>query len=48
MMVDLVANKWTEPAPVKIHKPGLNEANAKRLWEVSEQLTGVHFAELDK
>lgn len=36
------------PAPVKIHKPGLNEANAKRLWEVSEQLTGAHFVGLDK
>ncbi len=25
-----------------------NEANAQRLWEVSEQLTGVRFAQLDE
>jgi len=36
------------PAPAKIHKAGLNDANAKRLWEVTEKLTGVRFAELDK
>jgi len=34
------------PAPAKIHRAGLDETNAKRLWEVSEQLTGVHFAGL--
>ncbi len=36
------------PAPARIHRPGLDDVNAKRLWEVSEQLTGVHFAELDQ
>lgn len=36
------------PAPARIHKAGLDDATAKRLWEVTEQLTGVRFAELDK
>lgn len=35
------------PAPAKIHKAGLNEANARKLWQVSEELTGARFAELD-
>lgn len=36
------------PAPAKIHKAGLDDATAKRLWEVSEQLTGVRFIALDR
>lgn len=36
------------PAPAKIHKAGLDDATAKRLWEVSEQLTGVRFTALDR
>lgn len=35
------------PAPAKIHKAGLDDATAQKLWQVSEQLTGVRFAELD-
>jgi len=36
------------PAPAKIHKAGLDDAAAKRLWEVSEQLTGARFTALDR
>ncbi|MBV2233931.1 MAG: SDR family oxidoreductase [Sterolibacterium sp.] len=35
------------PAPAKIHKAGLDDAAAQKLWQVSEQLTGVRFVELD-
>lgn len=35
------------PAPAKIHKAGLDDASAQRLWDVSEQLTGARFAALD-
>ena len=35
------------PAPAKIHQAGLDEANARKLWQVSEELTGLRFAELD-
>ncbi len=34
------------PAPAKIHKAGHDDTTARRLWEVSEQLTGVRFTEL--
>ena len=34
------------PAPAKIHKAGRDDVTAKRLWEVTEQLTGVRFTEL--
>jgi NAD(P)-dependent dehydrogenase (short-subunit alcohol dehydrogenase family) len=36
------------PAPARIHKVAQNAADARRLWEVSEQLTGVRFAALEK
>ncbi len=32
------------PAPAKLPARSLNEADARRLWSVSEQLTGVSFA----
>ena len=32
----------------QVRTAGLDDATAKRLWEVTEQLTGVRFAELDK
>lgn len=35
------------PAPARIHKAGRDDAGARRLWEVSEKLTGAHFAGLD-
>lgn len=35
------------PAPAKIHAAGLNEANARKLWTVSEQLTGARFPALN-
>ena len=35
------------PAPAKIHKAGRDEATAQKLWEVSEQLTGTRYTELD-
>lgn len=34
------------PAPARIHRVASNADTARRLWEVSEQLTGVRFAEL--
>ncbi len=30
-----------DPVPVKLPKPALDEAAARKLWDVSEQLTGV-------
>lgn len=35
------------PAPARIHKAGRDDAAASKLWQVSERLTGVRFAELD-
>lgn len=35
------------PAPAKIHQAGLDEAAARKLWQVSEELTGQRFAALD-
>lgn len=35
------------PAAAKIHKAGLDEAAARRLWQVSEELTGQRFSALD-
>jgi len=36
------------PVVVKSNDASHNEADARQLWEVSEQLTGVCFAQLDK
>jgi NAD(P)-dependent dehydrogenase (short-subunit alcohol dehydrogenase family) len=33
-----------DPIPVKLPKPALDEAAARRLWEVSERLTGVAWS----
>ncbi len=35
---------WGEPAKAYINAPARNTENAKRLWHVSEELTGVKFA----
>ncbi|SMB22438.1 Short-chain dehydrogenase/reductase SDR [Sterolibacterium denitrificans] len=35
------------PAPAKIHEAGRDEASARKLWQVSEELTGARFDELD-
>ncbi len=32
------------PAPARLHTAVLAEATAQRLWQISEQLTGIHFA----
>ncbi len=34
------------PAPARAHRAALNPDDARRLWEASERLTGVHFAGL--
>jgi hypothetical protein len=31
------------PVPVPVPKPALDEAAAHRLWELSEQITGVQW-----
>ncbi len=35
------------PAPAKIHRAGLDDETARKLWEVSEKLTGARFAALE-
>ena len=32
------------PVPVRIPRPALNAVAARQLWELSEQLTGVHYS----
>ncbi len=40
---DRMFNLKGDPILVKLPKPALDEAAARRLWEVSEQLTGVSW-----
>lgn len=35
------------PAPARIHPAGRDEAGARKLWEISEQLTGTRYTALD-
>ncbi len=35
------------PAPAKIHRAGLDDIAAQKLWEVTETLTGARFVALD-
>ena len=40
---DGMAEMWGRPTKVGCSAAAQDAASAKRLWEVSEQLTGVHY-----